>query len=482
MKHLVLYGPPGTGKTRRLLNIIQEYVTGSPGRVLFCSHTRAAAQEAMSRWPSAYEKRVDIQTVHSVCFRALGMSKAQTVDHLKLDAFGQEYGIDMTKEGQGPEFMEVLDMARARRLTLEQGYERSWKPGSESSFMAFCLSYLGWKKAYGYIDFTDMLEQSAQRLTSGMLTYDLVAIDEAQDCTPLHWQVIEQIRKVRPKARLIVAGDDDQALYGFAGADPAGMPKFADEARAESQILSQSYRITKPVYDLAQAIIARVVNRVPKQYAPRTGFDGRSATGDLQVWPHFEYMEPSRTRDTLILYADRFVRAEVEPMLQDGGFAYRALNGWPSPLDTRAGRAYRTVMANDDAIILDSDELRSAVKNGLTGKVQQAWDMVNPREIIGRIRRGDMSILQVKASHVDYLRAVDHKATQNIRISTMHSAKGLEADDVHLVLSLSPRAWSEAAIEPDHLHRLLYTAVTRAKENLYLYDGENGYELPERWK
>jgi superfamily I DNA/RNA helicase len=64
----------------------------------------------------------------------------------------------------------------------------------------------------------------------------------------------------------------------------------------------------------------------------------------------------------------------------------------------------------------------------------------------------------------------------------MHGAKGLQGDDVHLILSLSPRAWAEAAVEPDHLHRLLYTAVTRTKENLYLYDGENGYELPSEYR
>src|SRR5687767_11765883 len=105
VKNLVLYGPPGTGKTRRLLNLIGAFMQEHPGRVLFCSHTRAAAQEALSRWPQENAARIDIQTLHSVCFRALKMSRAQTVSPDKLQIFGEGFGIDMSEHGPGKEFM-----------------------------------------------------------------------------------------------------------------------------------------------------------------------------------------------------------------------------------------------------------------------------------------------------------------------------------------------------------------------------------------
>lgn len=482
MKNLVLYGPPGTGKTRRLLKLIGEFIQTHPGRVLFCSHTKAAAQEALSRWPQENAGRIDIQTLHSVCFRALKMSRAQTVDDEKLKVFGQEFGMDMTEEGIGKEFLDVYGLSRARCITPDEGYEQSIRPGTASHFDAFHKSYCSWKEEYGYMDFDDMLEVGAKRLKKAMVDYALVAIDEAQDLTPLHWLVIYKMVELLPGVQFIVAGDDDQTLYTFSGADPAGMPDFGNRTKADSQVLSQSYRITKQVYDLAQAIISRVRARVPKAYAPRTGLDGRPAMGKLEVWPNMDYLQIDRQRDSLLMYNDRFVRSEVEPILQENGYAYKALNGYPSPLDSRAGRALRALHNNSDEDILNNDELRSILRSGLNSRGVQTWDHISDGTALRYLRRGDWSLLTAKPHHLDYLRSVDYTQPQNLRISTIHGSKGLQADDVHVILSLSTRAWQEAAIEPDQVHRLMYVAATRAKENLYLYDGENGYELPVEFK
>lgn len=487
MKNLVLYGPPGTGKTRRLLKLIGEFMQTHPGRVLFCSHTRAAAQEALSRWPQEDAGRIDIQTLHSVCFRALKMSRAQTVDAEKLTAFGQEFGMDMSDDGIGKEFLDVLGLARSRCITPDEGYEQSIRPGTASHFEAFHTSYASWKEEYGYMDFDDMLAVGEKRLKKAMVDYALVAIDEAQDLTPLHWLVIYKLVELLPGVQFIVAGDDDQTLYTFSGADPAGMPEFGNRTGADSQVLSQSYRITKQVYDLAQAIISRVRARVPKSYAPRTGLDGRPAVGKLEVWPNMDYLQIDRKRDSLLMYNDRFVRGEVEPILQENGYAYKALNGWPSPLDSRAGRALRALHTHDDEELMEdgpdtTNDARKALRSGLNSRGASIWDNIGIRQVLQHLRRGDWSLLTAKPHHIDYLRSVDYTQPQNLRISTIHGSKGLQADDVHVILSLSTRAWQEAAIEPDQIHRLMYVAATRAKENLYLYDGENGYELPTEFR
>lgn len=482
MKNLVLYGPPGTGKTRRLLNMVGEHLAEHPGRVLFCSHTRAAAQEALSRWPQENMERIDIQTLHSVCFRALKMSKAQTVDDSKLRTFGEEFGIDMEPEGLGKEFIDVLALGRARCINTMDAYEQSWKPGTPSHFDAFVTSYNNWKDEFGYLDFNDMLSVGTKTLTAKDINYSLIAIDEAQDLSTLHWMTIYRFMELCPKARVIVAGDDDQTLYTFAGADPHGMTIFGERARADAQVLSQSYRITQQVYDLAQAIIARVSRRVAKSYEPRTGLDGKPAQGKVEIWPHMDHLKVDPNRDSLLLYADRFVRGEVEPILQENAWRYTALNGWQAPLDTKAGEALIAIAQWDNRTILEDDALRNVIRAGLSRHANEIWDRISPAEVLQRIRRGDYSVLSMRISHVDYFREVQLNGPVMLRITTMHGAKGLQADDVHLILSLSPRAWAEAEVDADHLHRLLYTAVTRAKDNLYIYDGDNGYELPEEYR
>jgi superfamily I DNA/RNA helicase len=55
----------------------------------------------------------------------------------------------------------------------------------------------------------------------------------------------------------------------------------------------------------------------------------------------------------------------------------------------------------------------------------------------------------------------------------------MEADDVHLMLDQSQAALDYHFTDPDAVHRLFYVGVTRARHNLYVYEGENGYDLPE---
>ena len=60
-----------------------------------------------------------------------------------------------------------------------------------------------------------------------------------------------------------------------------------------------------------------------------------------------------------------------------------------------------------------------------------------------------------------------------ITASTIHAAKGGEADNVVLYTDLSPAADAEMRRNPDDIHRVFYVAVTRAKENLYIIEPEN---------
>lgn len=452
--------------------------------MLFCSHTRAAAQEAVNRYgDNNFISRVDIQTLHAVCFKKLNLSRAQVVTPDRLREFGDEFGIDMGDQGLGREFMDVLNFSRAKLLMPEEGYNQSVRPGTPKMFLAFWESYNQWKSVYGYQDFNDMLFNGAEQLESTDFDYTKLVVDEGQDLTPLHWRVVYRFMKVRPRSQVIVAADDDQALFAFAGAEALGMRDWAQVSGAETRVLSQSYRIPGPVHKLAQAIVERVEDRVPKAYAPRKGVDGQVAGGEYAVWPHLDHMAISRTRDSLVLYADRFVRSEIEPHLQNEGYSYRALNGYPAPLETRPGRALRVVAQYNSQDIIENEELRNTIRAGLSSSGIDVWDRIGVHVVLERLRKFDWEMLARTHSTVRYyLSHVDLKLQPNIRISTMHGAKGMEADDVHIVLSLSQRAWAEAAAQPDHIHRLLYTAVTRARENLYLYDGEGGYSLPEAFK
>ena len=60
-----------------------------------------------------------------------------------------------------------------------------------------------------------------------------------------------------------------------------------------------------------------------------------------------------------------------------------------------------------------------------------------------------------------------------IKVSTIHGAKGGEAENVVVLQDISSAAADHQMVDPDSLHRVFYVAVTRSKKNLYIVEPEN---------
>jgi DNA helicase-2/ATP-dependent DNA helicase PcrA len=465
VKRTVIFGPPGCGKTHRLAEIVGQFLKARQGRVLFTSHTKAAAQTALER--VGLNPRIDTSTLHSYCFRELGMSRAQTVDDQKLEEVMGEFGLDCEDGGDGRRYQEVMSHAACTGKPVLESYELLGSPGTRTHFTAFEKSYRRWKETNGFLDFDDMLLKFlTQRRGSG---HALLMIDEAQDMTPLHWKVVKQFILLNPRCAIVIAGDDDQCLYAYAGADPHGMAQFAEEYKARVHTLTQSYRVPQTVHGVAQRIAARMARRKEKEYAPTT------EVGNIQGFGSFSTNRlGDAQRDTLILYNDKFVRKEVEGELIDAGIAFTATGGFPAPLQTKGARAVYSAMG-------DTPD-GGVVRKGLNERGVDLFNAAGIGAIVEKIRRGDHSIVNFGNNEWlvgDYYSRVDWSRPPKVRISTIHGAKGMEADDVHLLLDQSQAALDYGFRDPDASHRLFYVAVTRARHNLSTYEGENGYDLPK---
>lgn len=466
----IITGPPGTGKTRALIREVVDHLDKKRDRanILFCSHTKAAALEAYSRAGKA-SRNVAIQTLHSFCFQQMKIGRDQTVDEKKAQSILEDWGLDPAEGADGTQYLEMIARARALMvdpLMLHQNSMRA--PGSYKHFASFCESYETWKKEYGYVDFADMLALYATKAESG-IGLTLLAIDEAQDLSPLHWTVVHKIMQLNPVARVTVAGDEDQCIYQYNGADPRGMRNFGKLYRSEVFDLDQSYRVPRAVHAVARRIIRRAIDRRDVQYKPR------DAEGRVETWSGIDQLPHNigTGRDTLVLYADKFIRETVEQPLLEAYIPYHVVGGMPGPLDTKAGKALTEAIAEDEP-----DENR--IRPGLSVYGVDIWNVAGPGAVIDKLRKRDLQLLRVAYSHAEYLQHVDLVAPRHIRLSTIHGAKGAEAADVHLILGQSQGAADYSVMHPDASHRLFYVGVTRAKERLFLYEGEqNGYEVSQ---
>ncbi len=112
-----------------------------------------------------------------------------------------------------------------------------------------------YKKERYMKDFTDLLLEFIEKDMAP--EFDVLFIDEAQDLSYLQWQMVRTIWKKSKKT--YIAGDDDQAIFQWAGADIDHFIALKEEVD-EIKVLEQSYRIPGgPIHELSQRIIAKRV-------------------------------------------------------------------------------------------------------------------------------------------------------------------------------------------------------------------------------
>ena len=374
----------------------------------------------------------------------------------------------------------LISLARLRKVSLRDQYNQSnidedW---NVVNYVDKCLRE--YKEGMGLYDFTDMLEHFAKGGDKLCPKFELCFLDEAQDLSPLQWDIAHLLD--RNSKRMYCAGDDDQAIYRWAGAD---VDHFIN-LPGGSETLEQSYRIPSAVHRVAENVVRRITRRFPKKYQPR------EEPGNVTRINTINALDMAQG-DWLILSQAGYQLTPVAQDLKSNGylFNYRghrsisekiseAVNGWEglrkgkevsgkvariiySYMSTgeRVKRGYKKLPGLDDSDMVKLDELCANYGLLATGDMiwSQAMDKLPDTDrayITALLRRGEK-----------------FNGMPRITASTIHGSKGGEADNVVLFTDLSPAADNEMRINPDDMHRVFYVGVTRAKQNLYIVDAED---------
>lgn len=420
MKTVAIFGPPGTGKTRKLVEIAGREVEERKSPTLYLSFTRAAAQEARSRVNSSL---ILPSTIHSLAFSTLNMNRASVVDRIKLAAFGKETGIPFkgSEPGsdevqEGDEYQTVLEFAHNRIIPHMEAWHQFGRPGTQARFEYFIESYVKWKQTYGYMDFDDMLTRFVEDPNMRIQDKPVIILDEAQDLSPLQWMAFIKICD-RAK-RVYIAGDDDQAIFEWSGANPHGMIGFAEENDGEVRILDKSWRVPRLAHNLAHVTcLAEISKRVAKRFAPRDGDGTITRYGD--IWD-IDLYGFDVTGGGLVLVRDRFRMEEVKHELNRLMVPYDVLGG-SSPWTNRTA---------------------TALRKGEEIEISPFWQ--------------------------DFYRMADLTRPIRITLATIHQAKGRESDRVILDLNLQGAPLMHLSRDADPERRVLYVGLTRVKEQLLI--------------
>jgi len=469
----VIFGPPGTGKTTRLLLEIQrEIESGTPAeRVGFVSFSRRAVLEAASRvsqaipglTPAAFPH---FRTIHATAFHLLGLGRGDVMQREHLSLFGQTIGErfrsgdhDWLEGSAGDRCLGLHQLAEARGTSLEHEYRRANVPEpSWTQVRDFSTRYTRYKERHALWDFGDMIAQA-----SGELPVDVLYIDEAQDTSWSQWRMLHRIAQNVP--RIWLAGDDDQAIYAWSGADENYMRTLP----AERIILPQSYRLPVRVKALADRVVRRIRTRVPKSFSSRIDM------GEVQWVNDLDHVNLRQPGSWLLLARSNYQLRVLRSMARAQGVVYTLTNGawsWTLPA-VRAATVYERLRKGQP---IDREEARLLAAflpdpPAIPPLDQLTWtDWLADRPSVLNWMDGMTLMSDNDRSYVRAVRRAGESlsAPGRVRIGTVHSAKGAEADNVLLLTDISQRIEQAAALQPDAELRVQYVAVTRARQRLIL--------------
>jgi DNA helicase-2/ATP-dependent DNA helicase PcrA len=479
-----------------LLKLVDDFIQNGirPKQIGYFSFTKKAATEAADRAADKFglDKENDLpffRTLHSYAFNQLGMTKEKMMKTEDYKEFGQKCGIPIktakysSEDGtfnSDNEYLTIINTARVKRMDLLEYYDsRQNMLDIERNTLYLLAEELNkFKKEKGLRDFTDLLEDFI--LKDSINKFEVLFIDEAQDLSLLQW---DMVRKIWSRAeKTYIAGDDDQAIFKWAGADVDHFIALKEEVD-DIQTLDQSYRIPGgPIHELSQNIINKVQNRFDKDYKPR------AAEGILKRYSDVTQVDMSEG-NWLVLSSANYFLDDVKELCQIRGWYYQykgmnsiplklllALNNWEA---WRKGGMLNTLEIKNIYEYLGSNVLEG-FRKGKLFHADSKYTIKECKEQHGLITdnvwyESFEGLDTLTENYIRNMRANGEQINKNPRItmSTIHGAKGGEADKVLLMQDLTNAALETFSHDPDELHRLFYTGATRAKRELHVLDPKN---------
>ncbi|QLG29127.1 ATP-dependent helicase [Halorarum halophilum] len=568
-----LFGGPGSGKTTALLDRVETLIEEEGAEVrdiLVVSYTRAAAAEIRERLAERLDTtprhlQGNVSTMHAKAYELLNLSRGDVVSESDKEEFCEDYGVEFEDEYSGagrrtarsttlgnkviatsqwlqrthrdvadwydvPFQWDVEEVRLPPEIdpNAQEGnkYTPTW-PGDDDR-LDVPNAIRAWRTYKGdndLVGFADMLERVKQR--SLIPSVDYLIIDEFQDITTLQYEVYEEWRPHVEK--VLIAGDDDQVVYAWQGADP---DLLLDTHVDEDEVLPNSYRLPSEILTVVNREIRHIEKRQEKDLRPRKeggAVEAIESPSMLDLVRNVRHTVQQTDETIMVLFRARYQMFQFIDEFITEGIPFSCLTDqrmWTDRL-TDYVRAIEAI-ENDEALtVLQARRLADILQDSAFGSnerddlydflddVEETADEddlaeipLSPDDVTDfvpfmpdGVSAGDMArkITSFQRKSVKaYFRGDYAKMDPSrVRLGTIHSAKGREADHVFVNTDLTEKVVEQMAaqvrqqeIEVDGLapgeeftkttnpvpiltdneRRVFYVGMSRARERLVLME------------
>lgn len=514
----------GTGKTRaithRIAYGIQQGVY-SPGSLLALTFTAKAAGELRHRLRVLKAPGAVVRTFHAEALAQLG--------HFWPDLVGGSAPRLLDNKGRFiGEAAEAVKIKLGPAAIRDVAGEIEWRKTSELSIAGYAeaargralprgldadavaeiqRSYEELKDERRRIDFEDVLLLASGMLESEPLARDRVraqyrffVVDEFQDVSPLQHRLLTLW--LGDRRDLCVVGDANQTIYTFAGASSSYLLGFAaDHPGAEVVRLERNYRSAPQVLDLAN----RLMRGRPGALELRSATPGRGTVAAPVAYDD-DAAEAAGIADAVIaelkagadpaqiavLHRVNEQAAALEAAFAARGVVTRSLSGTPF-FEIPAVRKFCSALAvqaqrfpDDPVRGFVADTARAAgwtLERGDSKLARDDWAGLDAIVRFAESAPDDVTLARFAEELDDREQARSDLPMRAVVLGTLHAAKGLEWESVHIAgLSdgLLPVVHARGAAALEEERRLLYVGITRARRRLALSWARRGGRGPER--
>ena len=394
--------------------------------------------------------------------------------------FGQEIGVSLNNinledengiifPDKEAEFLTHINTSRAKNIDLKRQWQKNAKDLRWKKLKWLDNEYKKYKKSNNLHDYTDMLVKFVECGISPKL--DFLFIDEAQDLSYLQWQAVEKLALNAKET--YIAGDDDQAIFRWAGAD---VEHFIN-MKGRSQVLTQSYRVPKLIHSYSMRLLQRIKKRRIKTYL------SRDYAGDLQF--HRSPMINIERNQWLVLATTNYILNKIEEdLIKDGIFFKRkgrfsvskstvsGILNWESL--RRGNKCVKKEIKKIYSLMTENIGYKQKHKNLNSMPDLKKFSLEDLIKNYGLLTREPWkkSLDRISLKNKIYinlaLRKKEDINSPRVKISTVHGAKGSECDNVIMFTDLSREAEKQYYLNSDDLTRVMYVGATRAKRALHI--------------